>query len=247
MGSALASIVAEAERIGGLQGKLMLAGITRMTTGQAATVADSPQLIEQFKAALEAVKNSGAARKSAVEELKATATPEQLRKQIAAFVDLMTQRSLVLGDVLETAKRIDELATETLGIARVSVWTLAADNSAITCLDLYEREQKKHSAGTVLFAKDFAPYFNALATQRTIAAHNAQTDPVTSCFTAVYLKPLGITSMLDVPIWVGGKMVGVICHEHLGPVREWSADEEKFAYLMAGFISLAMERAAPRK
>ena len=38
-------------------------------------------------------------------------------------------------------------------------------------------------------------------------------------------------------------MAGVVCHEHLGPARTWDADEERFAYLMAGFLSLAMERA----
>lgn len=219
----------------------MLAGITRMTTGQANSVADTPELIAQFRKALDTLKASIKSPNSA--ELKSTASPEQLRRHIVGFVDLMTQRSLVLGDVLETARRVNELATESLNVARVSVWTLAADASSITCLDLYEREQKKHSAGTELFARDFSPYFAALATQRTIAAHQAQTDPSTSCFTTSYLRPLGITSMLDVPIWVSNKMVGVVCHEHLGLWREWNADEEKFAYLMAGFMSLAMERA----
>jgi len=241
MGTALANIIAEAERVGGLQGKLMLAGITRMTTGQANSVADTPELIAQFKTALETLK--GSIKSPSTVELKSSATPDQLRKHVSGFVDLMTQRSLVLGDVLETARRINELATECLNVARVSVWTLATDASAIHCLDLYERDARKHSAGTALFAKDFGPYFAALATQRTIAAHQAQTDPATSCFTTSYLKPLGITSMLDVPIWVANKMVGVVCHEHLGPPREWNADEEKFAYLMAGFMSLAMERA----
>ena len=42
-------------------------------------------------------------------------------------------------------------------------------------------------------------------------------DARTSCFSAVHLEPLGIGSMLDVPIWVQGTMAGVICHEHIGP------------------------------
>lgn len=241
MGAALTSIIAEAERVAGLQGKLMLAGITRMTTAQANSATDTPQLITQFKSALAEVKSSS---KVASEPDLPTgrASPEALRKHIAAYLDLMTQRSLVLGDPLETAKRIDELAAETLDVARVSVWMIDAEQTKITCSDLFERAGGKHSAGTVLHAKDFKPYFIALATQRTIAAHDAQTDPRTSCFTQVYLKPLGITSMLDVPIWVNARMVGVVCHEHLGPARTWNADEERFAYLMAAFVALAMER-----
>ena len=49
--------------------------------------------------------------------------------------------------------------------------------------------------------------------------------------------------MLDVPIWKNGKLAGVICHEHVGAARKWTADDERFGYLMAGFVSLALERA----
>jgi GAF domain-containing protein len=53
-----------------------------------------------------------------------------------------------------------------------------------------------------------------------------------------------------VPIWVGRVMVGVVCHEHVGPKRMWTKDEETFAYLMSNFVALAIERsnaeAAPR-
>lgn len=241
MGSALANIVNEAEKIAGLQGKLLLSGITRMTTGQAASATDSPQLIAQFKAALAEVKNSV---RAAAELPPGNLTPQQLRRHMDLYLDLMTQRSLVLGDPLETAKRVDETAAEAIDCARVSVWLLDDKETKITCTDLFERVGSKHSSGTELHARDFKPYFTALATQRTIAAHEAQSDPRTACFTTVYLKPLGITSMLDVPIWVNGKMVGVVCHEHQGPARQWNLDEERFAYLMAAFVSLSMERHA---
>lgn len=241
MGAALANIILEAERTAGLQGKLLLTGITRMTTGQAKSADDTPQLVAQFKAALAEVKAT--VRESAgLPEGKSS--PDTLRRHMDVYLDLMTQRSLVLGDALETARRINELAAETLNIARVSVWMLDAGATKITCTDLFERAGGKHSSGTELFARDFGPYFTALATQRTIAAHDAQTDPRTACFTTVYLKPLGITSMLDVPVWVNSKMVGVVCHEHQGPAREWNTDEERFAYLMAAFVSLSMERQA---
>ena len=58
---------------------------------------------------------------------------------------------------------------------------------------------------------------------------------------AGYLNPLGITSLLDVPVWVRGEVVGVICHEHIGPAREWSAEEIDFASSLAAMISLALE------
>ncbi|MDQ3263267.1 MAG: GAF domain-containing protein [Myxococcota bacterium] len=87
----------------------------------------------------------------------------------------------------------------------------------------------------------------ALKTERTIAAHDAHVDPRTSWFSTVYLKPLNINSMLDVPIMVNEKMVGVVCHEQVGPARSWNADEEKFAYLMASLVALALERRIERQ
>ena len=48
--------------------------------------------------------------------------------------------------------------------------------------------------------------------------------------------------MLDVPLWVGDEMIGVLCHEHVGARRQWSVDEENFAYLVSTFVSLALER-----
>ena len=130
----------------------------------------------------------------------------------------------------------------TLSIERVSVWTLDTARTKITCIDLFERTPARHSSGVELFRKDFEPYFAALERERTIAAHDAHRDPRTSCFSASYLKPLGIESMLDVPIWVKGAMVGVVCHEHIGPQRKWNSDEESFAYLMSTLLALSMER-----
>jgi GAF domain-containing protein len=114
------------------------------------------------------------------------------------------------------------------------------------CADLFERSKAKHSTGVELKAKDFPSYFKALLRERTIAAEDAHTDPRTACFSESYLKPLGIGSMLDVPIWAGQKMVGVVCHEHVGPKRRWTADEESFAYLMSSYVALAVERSATR-
>lgn len=47
--------------------------------------------------------------------------------------------------------------------------------------------------------------------------------------------------MLDAPIWLGGKMVGIVCHEHVGVKRHWRVEEENFAGSIADFVSLSFE------
>lgn len=166
----------------------------------------------------------------------------RLREHNRVYLDLVASKASFLGDLSKTIARITEAAATTIGCARASIWFYDEAKTKIVCVDLFEKDKRAHSAGIELMAHQFPGYFKSLLDERTIAANNAHTDPRTSEFSAVYLTPLGINSMLDVPIWVGGQMIGVVCHEHIGPQREWTPDEENFAYLMANFVALAKER-----
>src|SRR6185436_191305 len=61
-----------------------------------------------------------------------------------------------------------------------------------------------------------------------------------------YLEVHGITSMMDVPIWHKGRLYGVLCHEHVGPMRRWTSDEETLAGNLADLASLALEESEGR-
>jgi diguanylate cyclase (GGDEF)-like protein/PAS domain S-box-containing protein len=161
------------------------------------------------------------------------------------------QRNLLAGmarssaiteqDLTVTVQRLTEAAAESLGVERASVWRLRPDGSAIDCLDLFERTPARHQAGQALDAELAPAYFRALATERVIAAHDALEDPRTSEFRASYLQPLGITAMLDAPVFVRGKAVAVFCHEHVGPARRWQFWEELAASTFADFVAAAFE------
>src|SRR6202043_521816 len=90
-------------------------------------------------------------------------------------------------------------------------------------------------------ASDCPAYFEALATRRPIVAGRVFKHPATSGLAENYLKPLGISSMLDAPVWLCGEVVGVLCHEHTGPPRNWSAEEIDFVSALASMVSLALE------
>jgi two-component system NtrC family sensor kinase len=152
-------------------------------------------------------------------------------------------RSQALGDGnLEVFQReVTESGSETLGVARCSIWLYASGNTAIRCADLYQSGAREHSKGFELAEADFPNYFRTLNVERVIAAHDAKRDPRTAEFSASYLTPLGITSMLDAPIHIGGRMIGVICLEHVGPRRHWSSEDQSFAGSLADLLALGME------
>lgn len=234
--------------MGGLVARMRLASMGQLTSVEAATTDDRPEVVQRVQAALNELRKEFP--QAERDEKPVAAAPQSgaddatqvLRRHLNTYLDMMSQRSLFLGNVDLTIRRVNEAASSAIDVERVSVWYCDAQQTKIWCADLFQRAQASHSGGTELLAKDFASYFRALRTERTIAAHEAQTDPRTACFTDVYLKPLGIGALLDVPIWVGKTMVGVVCHEHIGPKRIWTKDEETFAYLMSHFVALALER-----
>jgi PAS domain S-box-containing protein len=71
-----------------------------------------------------------------------------------------------------------------------------------------------------------------------IIADNAETHIATSCFTEGYLIPLGIKSMLDVPIVYRGDIIGVVCIESKSP-RNWIDLEVNFAQMLSTLYSFA--------
>ena len=134
-----------------------------------------------------------------------------------------------------------------LRVERVSVWYLSPDRAALRCVGLYESPLDRHSSGVTLTAPVYPNYFRALVSEEVIAASDAATDPRTSEFRDGYLRPLGIAAMLDAPLRLAGQVRGVLCHEHVGSPRAWTADEQVFALAAANILSLAAEQAERKR
>lgn len=161
----------------------------------------------------------------------------KLRELNQIFLKLSQSRHIDDGNLEEALREIVKSATEALGIERSSIWTYNEDKTAIVCRALYIRAENKFYEGITLFKKDFPGYFNYLAEARSLAAHDAHTDPNTCEFSEVYLKPLGINSMLDAPVRIKGEMAGVICNEHVGPIHTWTEEEQSLAGNLADLVS----------
>ena len=171
-----------------------------------------------------------------------TRRAEWMRAQQAALMGLARNEDVHGVETKMAFRAITEIAAQAMPMGRASVWLYNEDRSAIRLVDLYELKQDRHSAGTVLSARDYPAYFHALEMEeRAIDAYDAHTDPRTREYSKSYLTPLGIGAMLDAPIRVIGRVVGVLCFEHLGGPRTWTPEEQSFAGSLATIMSLAME------
>ena len=172
---------------------------------------------------------------------------ERGKRQRNAIVKLTLEGELTSTNLQESYKKVCEILSETIEVARTSVWELSDDGSELQCLNLYELDKNIHSHGIVLNARDIPKYFHALKAESRIYAEDVQNDPRTDELTEGYLRPLGITSMLDAGIVVGGKLVGVVCSEHIGTMRKWHSDEESFISTMATYIAQLIVRSEREK
>lgn len=163
------------------------------------------------------------------------------RDQAPILVRLARSKALAGNDRDAFLREVTETVAETVAVERCSVWTYTGEPATIRLLDLFERSARKHSAGVELAEAQYPAYFRSLSESRAIAAHDARRDPRTAEFSASYLTPLGISSMLDAPIHVAGEMFGVICLEHVGPRRRWTAGEQSFCASAADLLAIAVE------
>jgi PAS domain S-box-containing protein len=159
------------------------------------------------------------------------------------MVNLATMDAPTLRDAMN---RITETGATTLDVERAGIWFFSSDGGELVCYDVYLPGRNAHESGLTLQGADYPRYFTALQDNRMIVAADARTDENTREFTAGYLGPLAITSMLDVPIRSGRHVVGVLCFEHTGPPRSWDVEDQDFAASLADFTVIVLEKARRR-
>ena len=150
------------------------------------------------------------------------------RCQQEALAELISHPGLTGGDMEVAADFVTRRIAEVVDVGRVGVWQLRDTNKILRCIRQFNLEDHEYTSGEVLQVSDYPSYFDAQKAQWVIAADDVLTDPRTQEMVDGYLTPCGITSMLDVAIRAGDELVGVICLEHIGPKRNWQADEISF-------------------
>jgi len=159
------------------------------------------------------------------------------REEQMALVHLATHKFVIEGRVNEALPLVTEVSSKILSVKRCSIWLFSSDRQELICSDLFDSSSSEHIQGAILRAADYPAYFNALYTGRAVDAEDAAEDPRTCEFRDEYLKRFGISSMLDATIRVAGKVVGVVCNEHVGKPRRWTASEIAFATDIADLIA----------
>src|SRR5690606_27514254 len=117
------------------------------------------------------------------------------------------------------------------------------DFHTLCCTSLFDLREGSSSPNERVLLDDTPSYARSLRHRRAVAANDARNDERTRELQP-YLERHGITSLVDSPVFAECEIVGVVCHEHIGPLRHFSTADKDFAATVADMLGLyfAQER-----
>lgn len=140
--------------------------------------------------------------------------------------------------MLEFAKRI----TSVLKIERTNVWLFDEEKKAIISIGEYDTRTKQFSKNSVIYQNDCPNYFKAITRNKIITIKNVLEHPYTNEFNNSYSIPNEVISLMDIPLRISGKMIGVFCFEKTGKIeRVFSQEEQTFAMSLAIVVASNLE------
>jgi len=170
-----------------------------------------------------------------------------VRNFLETIEELSKSSYLHKGKIKKFTKEILIHSSESLLCDRCNVWLFEKEQTKLLSLLSYTKSDYSFKREVSLTNETLPNYFKFLRKNELIVSDNAGAEPMNSELLNGYIIPNEITSMIDVPLRSEGKMIGVICFEHIKKNHSWSNDEQKFTQSMAQLLSLALETNKKRK
>lgn len=155
--------------------------------------------------------------------------------------NLSKNASISEGDIVSMAKEILHKASNFLKIERANAWLIDDDESKMTCIQAYDRNNDSFYLEDDLLSQSAPIYFNHIRRNKIIISYDARSEEFNKELLERYLIPHKIFSMMEVPILSGGKFKGIICFENTGELRSWTNDEQHFALALTQLLTLTLE------
>ncbi|MFT5823756.1 MAG: two-component sensor histidine kinase [Crocinitomix sp.] len=164
-----------------------------------------------------------------------------MQTYLEAIEELSKSVNLHNGEIDNFTEEILVNASEVLGCARCNAWLFEEEQSRLVSLLSYSNVDHSFKVEEPLTKHLLPNYFKYLRKNSLIVSDNARIEPMNTELLEGYIIPNQIISMIDVPLRSEGKMIGVICFEHVRKKHSWTANEQNFTQSVAQLLSLALE------
>jgi two-component sensor histidine kinase len=145
------------------------------------------------------------------------------------------------GDIERYTQEILKESAHVLNCERANAWTFNKKGDTLFSMNSFQASSEEFVIEKKLLAQHLPLYFNYLKKGEIIVSNNAELEKINQELLDLYIRPLRITSMIDVPIRSEGNMIGLICFEHVAKSHTWTLEEQKFSQSVAQLLSLALE------
>ncbi len=140
----------------------------------------------------------------------------------------------VYEDIYLFMQQFAERAVNFLQIERINIWLLNKEKDAIYSIAEYDKRYHSFRHHSWIYEKDVPHYFQHLKENKIILVPNIHTHPATYEFSGNYAKEYDVISLMDIPMRLNGKLIGVMCFEKTGNVpREFNEQEQVFALALS--------------
>ncbi|WP_061206957.1 PAS domain S-box protein [Leptospira santarosai] len=151
-----------------------------------------------------------------------------------ALMEMATDSEFASGNLESGMKKITLMVSEVANCDRVSIWIFHKENPSLwTLFAGWDRREQTYMRRMELDMSSYPNYYQAIQRDRFVDAADVVNDPRTAELTATYSVPHEISSLLDAPFFLRGKIKGVICLEHRGEQRRWKGYEKQFVVTVA--------------
>ena len=178
---------------------------------------------------------------SRLESEVGTRTSHMLRQQ-RMLGDLMRSARFQSGSLDQSLAALSEAATEILQVDRCGVYVPAEGADSYAVIDVYDRRTKAHSGRFEKPASYFLSGRQAMEPSDINCVYDIREAAGVDRAFIDYYRDLGITSAMDLPIYLDGRQAGILCVRHGGDPHHWGADERLCAGAIATLAALVMQR-----
>ena len=157
--------------------------------------------------------------------------------------------ALSAGILKDSADVIAKIGCEALHTNRVGIWSTKNMGMTLDSVVYYDSSTDEYAMPDSVDMSACAEYRALLQTERLVIVNEALApNPLTPMLGGYGPN---ICAMLDAPIRIGGKAIGVVCIEQDSSdefpyKREWTMEEQNFASSLADFMALALESSERR-
>ncbi|MBP6557400.1 MAG: PAS domain S-box protein, partial [Flavobacterium sp.] len=136
-------------------------------------------------------------------------------------------------------KNILKVAATNCSIDRVSYWSYLPEG--IKCVSIYYQHSDRFEKNFFIDNISYPIYFEHLKTGMQIVASNVYNNSITQELCHEYFPKNNIMSLLDTPIFINGKIIGILCFEKTDTPIEWDNEDINFSRSIADLIAIAIE------